>query len=91
MGPMTARRVPPLPLRSAPVTGGARRKLQGGPPTVIAKCTTAGQPVPMGARESRGIGGAQGRAGCHMDLLFVAATILFFAVSLAYVRGCDRL
>jgi len=26
-----------------------------------------------------------------MDLLFVAATIAFFAVSLAYVRGCDRL
>jgi hypothetical protein len=26
-----------------------------------------------------------------MDLLFVVATIAFFAVSLAYVRGCDRL
>jgi len=26
-----------------------------------------------------------------MDLLFVAATIAFFAVSLAYVRGCDWL
>lgn len=32
-----------------------------------------------------------GEAGCHMDLLLVAATILFFAVSLAYARGCDRL
>jgi hypothetical protein len=29
--------------------------------------------------------------GCPMDLLFVAATVAFFAVSLAYVRGCDRL
>jgi len=26
-----------------------------------------------------------------MDLVFVAATVAFFAVSLAYVRGCDRL
>jgi len=26
-----------------------------------------------------------------MDLLLVAATIAFFAASLAYVRGCDRL
>lgn len=29
--------------------------------------------------------------GGPMDLLFVVATIAFFAVSLAYVRGCDRL
>lgn len=28
---------------------------------------------------------------CPMDFLFVAATAVFFAVSLAYVRGCDRL
>jgi hypothetical protein len=28
---------------------------------------------------------------CPMDLLLVAATVAFFAVSLAYVRGCDRL
>jgi len=26
-----------------------------------------------------------------MDLLLVAATVAFFAVSLAYVRACDRL
>jgi len=26
-----------------------------------------------------------------MDLLFVAATAAFFAVCIAYVRGCDRL
>jgi len=26
-----------------------------------------------------------------MDLLFVVAAVAFFAVSLAYVRGCDRL
>jgi hypothetical protein len=26
-----------------------------------------------------------------MDLLLVAATVAFFAVSLAYIRGCDRL
>jgi len=26
-----------------------------------------------------------------MDVVFVVATIAFFAVSLAYVRGCDRL
>jgi len=25
------------------------------------------------------------------DLVFVASTIAFFAVSLAYVAGCDRL
>ncbi len=29
--------------------------------------------------------------GRHMDAIFVAATIVFFALSLAYVRGCDRL
>jgi hypothetical protein len=27
----------------------------------------------------------------RMDLLLVVATVAFFAVSLAYVRGCDRL
>jgi len=26
-----------------------------------------------------------------VDLLFIAAAVAFFAVSLAYVRGCDRL
>jgi len=26
-----------------------------------------------------------------MDLLFVVATVAFFAVCIAYVRGCDRL
>jgi len=26
-----------------------------------------------------------------MDFLFLAAAVAFFAVSLAYVRGCDRL
>jgi len=26
-----------------------------------------------------------------MDLVFVIATVAFFAVSLAYVSGCDRL
>jgi len=26
-----------------------------------------------------------------MDLLLVVATIAFFAVGIAYVRGCDRL
>ncbi len=26
-----------------------------------------------------------------MDLVFVAATVVFFAISLAYVVGCDRL
>ena len=26
-----------------------------------------------------------------LDILFIAATVAFFAVSLAYVRGCDRL
>jgi hypothetical protein len=29
--------------------------------------------------------------GCPMDGLFVFVAIAFFAVSLAYVRGCDRL
>jgi hypothetical protein len=29
--------------------------------------------------------------GCPMDLLFVIVTVAFFAVSLAYVNGCDRL
>lgn len=27
----------------------------------------------------------------RMDLVLVIATVAFFAVSLAYVRGCDRL
>ncbi len=26
-----------------------------------------------------------------LDVLLVAATVAFFAVALAYVRGCDRL
>jgi len=26
-----------------------------------------------------------------IDVVFVAITVAFFAVSLAYVRGCDRL
>ncbi len=26
-----------------------------------------------------------------LDIVFVVATIFFFAVALAYVRGCDRL
>jgi len=26
-----------------------------------------------------------------LDLIFVAATILFFLLSLAYVRGCEKL
>jgi hypothetical protein len=34
---------------------------------------------------------ARARRGDPMDLVFVIATIAFFAVSLAYVRGCDRL
>ncbi len=29
--------------------------------------------------------------GDAMDLIFVAMTVAFFAVSLAYVNGCDRL
>ncbi len=29
--------------------------------------------------------------GDPMDLLFVAATVAFFALSLAYLRGCDGL
>jgi hypothetical protein len=44
------------------------------------------------ARESRGTSRArQVRRGDPMDVVFVVATIAFFAVSLAYVRGCDRL
>jgi hypothetical protein len=43
-------------------------------------------------RESRGIRHAQGHLrGDPMDILLVVATVVFFAVSLAYVRGCDRL
>jgi len=26
-----------------------------------------------------------------LDLIFVAATVLFFLLALAYVRGCERL
>jgi hypothetical protein len=33
---------------------------------------------------------AAGR-GDRMDVVYVVATIAFFAVSLAYARGCDRL
>ncbi len=29
--------------------------------------------------------------GVAMDLVLVVATVAFFAVTLAYVRGCDRL
>jgi hypothetical protein len=29
--------------------------------------------------------------GTPMDLLLVAATVVFFAVTIAYARGCDRL
>jgi hypothetical protein len=26
-----------------------------------------------------------------LDLIFIAATVLFFLVALAYVRGCEKL
>jgi len=29
--------------------------------------------------------------GEMLDIVFLATTVAFFAVSLAYVRGCDRL
>jgi hypothetical protein len=29
--------------------------------------------------------------GAMLDLIFLAATILFFLLSLAYVRGCEKL
>jgi hypothetical protein len=28
---------------------------------------------------------------CMTDLVFIVATVAFFALSAAYVRGCDRL
>ena len=31
------------------------------------------------------------RPGDPMDILFIVATVVFFAVSLAYVSACDRL
>jgi hypothetical protein len=34
---------------------------------------------------------ARRRAGYSMDLAFVVATVAFFAVSIAYVYGCDHL
>jgi hypothetical protein len=40
-------------------------------------------------RNADGTSRAQRTEG--MDLLFVVVTVAFFAVSLAYVRGCDRL
>jgi hypothetical protein len=52
----------------------------------------AGAAGPVGSRNSAWHPWcSHGRPGNHMDLLYVAATIAFFAVSLAYVRGCDRL
>jgi hypothetical protein len=30
-------------------------------------------------------------AGVNMDLIFVIGTVAFFALSLEYVSGCDRL
>jgi hypothetical protein len=29
--------------------------------------------------------------GAMADLIFVAVTVAFFALSIAYTRGCDRL
>ena len=26
-----------------------------------------------------------------MDVIFIAATVIFFAIATAYVRGCERL
>jgi hypothetical protein len=26
-----------------------------------------------------------------LDLIFIAATVVFFAIAVAYVRGCERL
>jgi hypothetical protein len=31
------------------------------------------------------------REDTMMDVMFIAITILFFAIATAYVRGCDRL
>jgi hypothetical protein len=32
-----------------------------------------------------------GFGGTMLDLIFLAATLLFFLLSLAYVRGCEKL
>jgi hypothetical protein len=33
----------------------------------------------------------RGRSFSMLDIVFIAATAAFFALSLAYVRGCDRM
>ncbi len=58
---------------------------------VIAKCTTTGRPRRCAQGNWMASAVQSAGSGCPMDLLFVAATVAFFAVSLAYVRGCDRL
>jgi hypothetical protein len=35
--------------------------------------------------------GSTNSGGAMLDLIFLAATILFFLLSLAYVRGCEKL
>ncbi len=31
------------------------------------------------------------RVNCMLDFLAIAATLIFFLISLAYVRGCEKL
>jgi hypothetical protein len=38
-----------------------------------------------------GAGGAQEDRTVMLDIVFLAATALFFAVGIFYVRGCERL
>jgi hypothetical protein len=42
-----------------------------------------------GARTARGTGTAS--RALMLDVLFLLATVAFFALSIAYVAGCDRL
>ena len=58
----------------------------------LAECKVRGAPGAMVLREVAGTCRAhRSSQGCPMDFLFVAASVAFFAASLAYVRGCDRL
>jgi hypothetical protein len=31
------------------------------------------------------------KGGAMLDLIFIVVTVAFFALSIAYTRGCDRL
>jgi hypothetical protein len=58
----------------------------------LASCSTSRKCTDKGLAGRRCFAGTAVALGPRMlDLIFVAVTVGFFALSIAYTRGCDRL